>query len=677
PERRKASAAPLSALLDAAFAAEEKKGTHPFSDTAGKDVRPLLIVEAGNAEHEARCVDVAVREALLAGARDVVVLTEDRRLARRLRALLERAGVALQDPTGWALSTSRVAAALDAWLECLEGRFRFRPLLDLLKSGFADVDPQAIDRLERELVYKKGIDGGLPALIAAAQSKALESLLARLKAAAFSVPRDGGARPARRWSESLIRSLDRIGLRERLAQDDAGIELARLLGQLDGAFARVPLSLRWDEFRDLLDGAVERATFAPAAAAGPVRLLTLAQAASLRCEVLVLAGATREQLPGGSPRDPFFSQSVRGELGLPDWQRHHDLALARLRSALEGAGRVVATFSSAADDEPAQPSPWLEALEAQAARAGVSLRDTTLPRLAAGAACDIGDASAGAAVPLRRPAPATPAALLPEKLSATAHQALLDCPYRFFARSLLKLEAEHPPDEDPDRSDYGKRVHRILQAFATQVEGLPPPFPLRITAGNRGEAQRCLEDIAAAVFAPDLEQRALAMTWAAEFKASIPGLLDWMMRRPALREVRAEAELSQDLDGLRLHGILDRLETRLDGSRVIVDYKAGKVPKEADVRSGENVQLLHYALLEPQATAVEYWPLRDKKDGKHEPVDLHGAELMELRDAARERLRRALTGLRAGAALPAQGIEDVCKHCDYDGLCRREDWSHG
>src|SRR5204863_1320866 len=135
------------------------------------------IVEAGGAEHEARCVDLAVRQALLAGTQDVVVLTQDRRLARRLRALLERAGVPLQDHAGWALSTSRAAAALDAWLECLEGRFRYRPLLDLLKSGFAKVDPEALDRLERRVICGQGIDGGLSALIAAAQSPALETLL--------------------------------------------------------------------------------------------------------------------------------------------------------------------------------------------------------------------------------------------------------------------------------------------------------------------------------------------------------------------------------------------------------------------------------------------------------------------------------------------------------------------
>jgi ATP-dependent helicase/nuclease subunit B len=668
-ERRAAPPGALAALLDAAFDAGEN-GTGARGE--GRGAPPgIRLVESGGAEHEARCVDLAVREALLAGARDIVVLTQDRRLPRRLRALLERANVTLHDPGGWALSTSRAAAALDAWLECIEGNFRFRPLLDLLKSGYVEADAEALSRLERRLIYHEGIEGGLPALIAAAGSKALERLLAGLQRAAFALPRDGAALPAREWTARVLRSLERAGLSARLQHDAAGAQLARLLQQLDAALAAVELPLRWGEFRDLLDGAIERETFTPAAAHGAVRLLTLEQAAGVQCELLVVAGASAAQLPGRPARDPFFNEAVRTELGLPGFGQRRALALARLRRALDGAGQVLITWSAEADDEPAQASPWVEAVEATAAAAGHLLRDPALARRAGSADTDVGHPEAGTARPLDRPAPPAPAALLPARLSATGHQALLDCPYKFFARSMLRLEREHAPDEDPDRSDYGRRVHRILQAFVTQVEGLPPPFTARLTTATRAEAQARLEAIADAVFARDLATRALAMTWAAEFRASIPQLLDWMSRRPPLREVRAEAELGQELDGMLLHGILDRLETRMNGTRVIVDYKTGKVPRAEDVLAGESVQLLHYALLDPQVVGVEYRPLRERK---YAPVVLE-AELPALREAARARLQSALAALRAGAPLRAQGDEAVCEHCDFSGLCRREDWS--
>src|SRR5262249_34595868 len=163
------------------------------------------------------------------------------------------------------------------------------------------------------------------------------------------------------------------------------------------------------------------------------------------------------------------------------------------------------------------------------------------------------------AQPCSRPAPPAPAGLLPERLSATAHQALLDCPYRFFAERLLRLSREHAPDEDPDRSDYGERVHRILQAFTEPVEGLPPPVGEAVTAANRAQARAQLEAITRAVLAPDLERRALALTWQAEFHASIPALLDWLIARPKLKALRAEVDLTQELEGAQLNGQIDRL----------------------------------------------------------------------------------------------------------------------
>jgi ATP-dependent helicase/nuclease subunit B len=199
---------------------------------------------------------------------------------------------------------------------------------------------------------------------------------------------------------------------------------------------------------------------------------------------------------------------------------------------------------------------------------------------------------------------------------------------------------------------------------------MPQPFTGRITAASRERARARLEEIADAVFAEDLSRRALALTWKAEFRASIPGLLDWMAARPMLREARAEVELTEELEGQPIYGRIDRLETRTNGSRVVVDYKSGKLPKESDIVAGEAVQLLHYALLDPAIAAVEYRPLR-----KSEKPQIYEEDLPALRDAVRARLAEALRGVRAGAPLPAQGDEAVCRHCEYTGLCRREDWN--
>jgi len=96
----------------------------------------LSLFEARSAELEALAIDLQTRQWWLEGKQKIGIVTENRRLARRVRALLERAGIELQDSAGWALSTTSAAATLERWLEAVEGNFSYQPLLDLLKSPF-------------------------------------------------------------------------------------------------------------------------------------------------------------------------------------------------------------------------------------------------------------------------------------------------------------------------------------------------------------------------------------------------------------------------------------------------------------------------------------------------------------------------------------------------------------
>src|SRR3569623_780481 len=123
----------------------------------------LRLLRATSAEDEARAVDIQVRRWLLEGRTRIGIVTEDRRLARRLRALLERADVALHDAAGGALSTTSAAAALERWLETLEEDFAYQPLTDLLKSPFvfpAQVRHTlltAVHRFEQDIVQRENI----------------------------------------------------------------------------------------------------------------------------------------------------------------------------------------------------------------------------------------------------------------------------------------------------------------------------------------------------------------------------------------------------------------------------------------------------------------------------------------------------------------------------------------
>jgi ATP-dependent helicase/nuclease subunit B len=90
---------------------------HPFDDVAA--LNPPRRRCAGGLEDEAQGAALAVIEALDAGAASVALVAQDRLAVRRIRALLDRAGIAIDDETGWTLSTTRSAARLMVWLRAI------------------------------------------------------------------------------------------------------------------------------------------------------------------------------------------------------------------------------------------------------------------------------------------------------------------------------------------------------------------------------------------------------------------------------------------------------------------------------------------------------------------------------------------------------------------------------
>ena len=686
-----AASTPRSALLDAWLADDARplhaRATALAMTTSHAADSGIRLVAASSAEHEARIVDLAAREALLDGAQRIAVVSSDRRLARRLRALLERAGLGLEDRVGWALSTSRAAAAVSSWLECLESGFHFRPLLDLLKSGFFTgepvqrPEPVLAAQLERVLMFPRRDAPAPPvaglAALAGVVDQRFPALFERLRLAAAELPVNGPAQLAEDWARALIASLSAVGIVAGLADDDAGSQVVATLRQIEAAVRGLPLRLRWREFRALLDRQLEEATFRPAPAgsgAPRVALYTLEQTQGLCADLVILASATPAQLPGQAPGELFFNQSVRHELGLEGWRERQALTLARLRHLLEAAPRIVISYAADEDGERPQPAPWLEALAALAQAAGLPpLHDDSLAVRAARADSQIAARHDAEIHPATMPAPAARPALLPRELSASGHQTLIDCPYRWHVRYALRLEAGRAPDDPVTRADFGERVHLILRSFHEHHDPkLPPPYRGVFDEADPAPVIACLQALADAVFAADLAARPLARIWRREFEALTPWLAQQLIARSREATVQVEWERPRSVAGWTLKGTVDRLEEDADGQR-IVDYKTGaRVPKLEEIAAGEAVQLPHYGLEAGRAASLEYWKLgggdRDKDRERVQAVP--DEALTPLLNAIEARLAQLRRDIESGHALPAHGDDATCERCDYRGVCR-------
>ena len=682
-------------------------------DPIGQHVR---VFEAANNEAEAQAVEVQVRRWLTQGLSHIGIVTENRRLARRVRALLERAGVVLQDAAGWALSTTSAATVIERWLQCVEEDFHYIPFLDFLKSSFAFPNRdrqsylQTIYHLEKSIIIDENIASGLPryrlhtSLVQQRLGDSLASylddiapLLDQIELASQPLQElfQCGPHKPERYLHAVLHSLQPLGVIESLRQDAAGNQVLNLFDKLLTASHSIALHMHWAEFRAWLGGHIEHAFFQPANAQGPVQLMSLTQSDLQQFDALIIAGAEQQFLPGAPSHSPFFNDAVRASLGIPAVQQKHARRFYYFRRLLQSTRalsqrRLLITWTAVDNDEELIPSPWLEAIQSFHALAyntphhiRTSLQDNVLKRLVEHDKIQWCDQSAPLPA-LMEPEPRAfvRPGLIPKTMSATAYQQVMNCPYQFFAARCLRLTPPESVREMLQKDDYGRKVHLCLQAFHSEVANLPGPFKPAFNEQNKQQAVAMLWQISLEVFAKDIEDNFIHRGWLKRWEELIPEYVQWQIQQAAQwRIYRVETPIKNLSlsDKCAITGQLDRIDQN-DAGFNIIDYKTGKVPAKEDVTCGEAVQLPFYAMLVQTLAAnnvsterVEYLSLDNNKFGTN--VFIEGEELNLLQRAVASRLVDIMQALHDGKGLPAWGDSRSCKVCAMSGLCRKGSWS--
>ncbi|MBS3916844.1 MAG: PD-(D/E)XK nuclease family protein [Sulfuritalea sp.] len=671
--RRDVAAAPLMQGLNAAWPAGEDdalpltrradaaRASLPASPLAGR----LHLIGAASLEEEAVVVAAEVRRWLSMGRKKIALVACDRVAARRARALLERDGILVQDETGWKLATTRAAALLDAWLEVVSADAYHRDLLDLVKSPFV------FDELPEE-ARQAGLmqlEDGLARHNLAYGLARYESVLAREAGHVEAVGMLRQVAAARRrmprasasvddWLTGLEQALGELGALPGLARDEAGATLLALLRTRREELSAVSGRLTFGEWREWLNRELESATFIDRGIESPLVMTHLAATRLRRFDAAILIGADRDNLAPAHARAIFSNPAVRSDLGLSLPAE----AVARLRDDLAGliafSGEVTATWQMVHGDEANLLCSELSLLSVLHTRAW---GDDLIEPPPAARTFPLG---AGTAMPR----PAAPQRV-PLRLSPSAYASLMACPYQFYARRMLGLAEAEEVREALEKKDYGEYVHRILQRFHAmhaQLSGRPDEV-----------LEAALVEISREVFAPVIEDNFLDHAWQARWLECVPGYIAWQKVREAAGWRYAGGELVRERtlpltgDGdLLLQGRLDRLDRRADGSEAVLDYKTqdAQVLRRRLADPDEDVQLACYALLQgEQVDEAAYVALNGEK-----PVQLGLPEVQALARKQEMRLIAVVEALRAGAELPAHGIDAACAWCEARGLCRRD-----
>jgi len=615
----------------------------------------ITLAPAPHLEAEARAVATWVAGQLRAGRRALALIALDRETARRVRALLERMDVLAADETGWTLSTTAAAAVIDRWLECVASDFPHVELLDLLKSPFVLGEPAA--RQDQVLAFelalrRQGVSQGMAEMqrLAHREFAALPAWLAALFDARQGFEQRRA--PLAVWLARLADSLAKLEAIAPLKADAAGARVLETLDALRRDLADDSEKYGFNEWRRWLNLALESESFIDASVASPIVLTSLPAARGRLFDAVALIGADARHLPA-RPAPGLFSQATRAQLGLSTASDEAEAVTADLMQLLV-QGPALISWQAWHNDEPNPASPLVLRLQAlHHAAWGVDLPTQTI-----GAPPAQASPLPGACV---QPAPTVTAAQLPRHYSPTAYQTLLDCPYRFFARSVLGIRELDEADDALDKSDYGNVLHRILKAFHDSV----PPL-------ERDAALARLNALSAAEFAALPAYTAAA--WASQWDSIQPAYIDaWLAHASAgWRYESGETDFAvphsvEGLGEITLHGRVDRVDTKGD-ARYVIDYKtsAAQGLKKKLKAPDEAVQLPFYAWLCEAAAA--YLPINE--------APVAALELDGETDVAAISLRlpALLEAIAAGTPLPASGVDAACQYCEARGLCRKGMW---
>ena len=152
-------------------------------------------------------------------------------------------------------------------------------------------------------------------------------------------------------------------------------------------------------------------------------------------------------------------------------------------------------------------------------------------------------------------------------------------------------------------------------------------------------------------------------------------------RSPILAETKGEAVIA----GVKLYGVVDRIDELPDGKLAIVDYKTGQAPKTKAVAEGFALQLGLLSLIareggfggvKGEAGAHEYWSLA-KKSGR-----LGYRQAPDAEEGPSAFVERAYAQFREAAQKWLLGLEPFhaklnpayAPYDDYDQLMRLEEW---
>ena len=621
------------------------------------------------------------------------------------REVLRAAGIPCQMFDALPLAGEPYAAALDLLMSFVGSNFGRVPGIALLSSPHLRVhidtgagDPKDVAALDRAL-SEAGYLGEHDALTRIVDGWRADGpsrgFLARALRAGETLTRVAGElrplRTAAPVAEHLSVLLSFLETYEHLPGPDDPLRVRQLraraailgtMATLRDAYRRFDAApVEFDEVAAMVRRWIDAQTFSPRAGDTGVHVVDAESARFGDFDQVQLAGLVDGEWPDRPRRNIFYSSGILRDLGWTSESERLEGARASFADLMRlPASRLRVSTFTLEDDSVVAPSTLLDEVEAAAFETVECPSDQTrifdYEALSAGA-----PSPAGADARYRGTTDGHAATVF----SLSALERYQECPFRFFAADVLRLE--EAPEDEPALSPRarGRFIHEVFQRFFEAWDGGGHPA---ITPDRFDVARSLFEEVAAPLLA-QLPEAEAGIERARLFGSAIAvGVVDVVLGLEASRpaeveerwlERRFEGEFTLGAEGRRvlLKGVADRVDL-LAGDRLrVVDYKSGYPP---DTKRALQVPI--YALC-AQETLVRRdgrpWVIDDASyvafSGRRTLVPVlkagagdHDATLT----AARQRLFAVLDGIAAGDFPPRPHETRTCTYCAYASVCRKD-----
>jgi hypothetical protein len=422
------------------------------------------------------------------------------------------------------------------------------------------------------------------------------------------LPREPLTQPLSQWVESIREALvyvygEKIVVRENLAERYLEQTLRKITAAID-RLERIPKplepSVTFSQAVKLALAPLVAETLPPPADANAIELLGWLELPLDDSPALVVTSFNEGIVPQSKIADPFLPNELRRQLALEDNDRRYArdaYALSVLAASRQSLKLIVGHRD--AEGNPLAASRLLFAADdARVAQRAVRLfgsPPSAIKRrvLAAGLppAPKVSALSPPPPLPLREPL---------DHMSVTHFRTYLACPYRYYLRHVLHLEAVADDGEELDGGQFGVLVHEVLEHFGrdAKMRGCDEAETIYEFLDDR------LAAVAAAKYGTQHGRPAIRMQ-VEQIRRRLRTFADlqaariaegWQILHSEDADQRLQVDFPVDGQGMTLLGRIDRIDWQeSSGTLLVLDYKTsdgGDSPERAHrKRDGQWIDL--------------------------------------------------------------------------------------